>query len=173
MTQNHFYYLSYIFFLFLVETAARKVLEQNSFFVPMLVLLVCLAAALKFSVQRTIWFCFFAGFLLEIFSGRFFGSYIFALEFTALSILLITRKVITRDAAGLNIVFLAILGTLFFVLGIFIYESLFALLGFGTGPSWKSFFRSKLLWTIAVNLIAFFPVKFFFNILSKRSEKSI
>lgn len=170
MTNYNFYYLAYIFFLFLVETAVRNVLGQNFFFVPMLVLLTCLAAALKFEVPRIVWLSFFAGFLLEIFSGRFFGNYIFAMELAALLTVLMTKKIAARDVSAANQAFLVVLGTLFFIFGIFAYDGLFALLGSGAPTAWKSLFSSKLLWTMAVNLFAFYPVKFFFDILSKQDS---
>ena len=172
MTQNYFPHLAFLFFLFLIETAGRKVLEQNSFFVPMLLLLACLAAAQKFSIPKTLWTTFFAGFLLEIFSGQFFGSYIFGLEFAVLPIWLLTRRITRRDDSALGGAIFAAVGTVFFVFGIYAYCGLFGLLGFGEGGDFKSFFSSKLLWTIAVNVIAFYPVKFFLGILSKQSEKS-
>lgn len=173
MTRYHFYYLAYIFSLFLVESAARKVVEQNFFFVPMLVLLACLVVVLKFSVARIVWLVFFAGFLLEIFSGQFFGSYLFALGLMASVMLFLTRRVAIREASVLNSFFLVILATLLFFFGIFLYSGLFSLLGFGNGRVWKNFLSSELLWTIAVNLAMFYPVKFFFTILSRQDEKSI
>lgn len=168
MTRRHLYYLLYIFFLFLLESAGRKVLVQDFYFVPALLLLVSIAAAIRKSLPEALWLSFFAGFLLEIFSGLGFGSYIFALSLTSALIFFMTRKVAAQDVSAFSSAVLVVLGTALFVFGIFAYNGFFSLLGLGKVPVLQSLLGSKMLWTLALNVIAFYPVKFVFDILPKR-----
>lgn len=173
MTKRHFYYLGYTFFLFLIESAARKVFAQDFFFVPQFLLLIIIVVAIKLSFQESVWVGFFAGFLLEIFSGQAFGGYIFALLLTSALFFLITRKITTQDISPVGSALLVLAGTFFFISSLYLYNGFFSLLGLGGQTALRSVFSSKIFWTAAINLMAFYPVKFIFDILQKRSEKSL
>lgn len=165
--KKYFVYALYLLVLFLLQTAALQVWSVAVPFVPQLVLLLAIVFALAYSLPETLWFSFFAGFLLELFSAQFFGAQILAIVLTALTVYFITRRLTTQEISFLGASLLVVLSTLLLGLWIFLYDGLISFLGVTEPLSWRSLLSSKIFWTILANLLFFYPVRAIFKLLPK------
>lgn len=146
--------------LFLVQSSMLLVAGGRSFLVPQLVLLFIIIFALSHSFDATLWQSFVAGLLLELFSGWFFGSYIFGLITCGLVIYLITRNLTPQEISIPLTVALVALATVLLPAAAYLYNVFFSLIGLADLPRFLSFFSFSLLWTAGVNFLFFYPLMF-------------
>lgn len=153
------YYFLFIFILFLLQVSGVKVFSEARFLIPQLLLLFVIIFALSHSFTQTLWVSFGAGFLLEWFSGAYFGSQIFALTASGLVAYFLTRNVTTREISIPTALFLVLLTTVFFGFWIFAFNLA------ADGLHLASIFQWNVFLTCLVNLIFFWPVNFFYKLL--------
>lgn len=167
MTKKYIYQLLYLFVLFLLQTAALKVFAQEFFLIPHLVLLFVIIFALNHSFPQALWIGFLGGFLLELFSGQFFGAQIFSLLLIAAAVYFVTRNLTTQEISAPAIIFLVVLGTALFGFWIFSYTALASFLGIVKPAALGDLYSIKIFWSLIVNLLFFYPVRFIFELLPK------
>ena len=159
------YYFLFIFILFLLQVSGVKVFSHAVYAIPQLMLLFVIIFALSNSFTSTLWVSFGAGFLLEWFSGAYFGSQIFAMVASALLAYFLTRNITARDISIPTAVFLVLLTTLLYGFWIYIYNLTADGLNLAQSIPFRSVFSWNLLWTCIVNLIFFWPISFFYRLL--------
>lgn len=167
MSKKYFYYFLSLLALFVLQIAALKVWTANGNWVPQLILLFVIFFALTHSLPETVWFGFLAGFLEELFSGHFFGAHIVAIILIGLLLYFVTRNLTTQEVAAPTAATLVILATLFFPLWVFSYHSLAAFLGIAEPLSPNTLYSAKVVATIVINLLFFYPIRLLFRILPK------
>lgn len=158
-------YFIYPLLLFLLSTSAIKVFSGAYYLVPQLVLLFVIIFATTHSFAETLWMSFALGFLQELFSGVFFGAYIIAFVMTGLLVYFITRNLTAQEVSAETVIFLVVLTTFLFDFWIFGYNNLASLLGISLPLSLRHIYSAKIVWTIVVNFLFFYPLELIFKIL--------
>ena len=165
--KKYILYFLYFFLLFLLQVSSTKVFSDYLFIIPQFVLLFVIIFALSNSFIETLWFSFIAGFLSELFSGLFFGSQISAFLVIGLGVYLATRNLAPREITVPTVIVLVVTGTLLYELWLFVFGYLASVSGLSSALSFKYFFSTKLVWTVLLNLLFFYPLNFLFKHLPK------
>lgn len=153
--------------LFLLQSSLMVAFSDKAQFLPNFLLLFVVIFTLAHSLPESVWQAFAAGALLELFSGWFFGAYIFALLACTLLIYLTTRKLTAQENSpglGLLLVFGA---TLVMALALYFYNGLFSAIGLGPPVSLPQFASWRLVWAIVINLAAFYPLMLLSRLLGR------
>ena len=162
--RKYLYYFIILLILFLLQTAGQKVFIREVQFVPQLVLLFLIAAALRSNLKEVIWFAFLAGFFSELFSSLFFGAFIFSLILTG-AIIYASRNLTSGQSSLPSVIFWVGISSLVFPLFVYSYHSMFALMNFANPLSIQDFYSQGIIWTILVNIGFFYPVRAVFKFL--------
>ena len=165
--RKYWYQLVILIVLFLIEIAALGVFSRADVWFPQLLLLAVIIFALKHSLSEIVWFSFVTGFLGELFSGFFFGTWILAFLATGIIIYFITRKLTSRDISFVTVVFIVTVSTLFFPLWAFFYSGLLSLVQISDPITFGDFYRVSILWTVLSNLVVFYPLNHAFKFFAK------
>ncbi|MBI4050201.1 MAG: rod shape-determining protein MreD [Candidatus Doudnabacteria bacterium] len=160
MNKQNLYQLLYLFFLFLIYVAGLKVFTGHPYLVPQLVFLSVIIFAVRETFIATLWYAFAAGFLLEFFSGFFFGANLLAMVIIALAAFLITRNVTSRRVVLPAAATLAALGTAIFPLVAYLYLLLMAGLNLTESVAFADLFSVNIIWAALLNVLFFYPVKY-------------
>lgn len=155
--------------LFFLQSSLILAWGDRARLMPQWLLLFIIIFALENRLSEIIWFGFLAGFLMELFSGWFFGSYIFTLVICGVVVYLVTRKLTPQKISAPLLIFLIAIATLIFPAAVYLYNLFFAGLGLG-GAAWPAagdFFTLSLFWTALSNLIMFYPLQFGAKILAR------
>lgn len=160
MTKKSLYSFLYLFVLFLVYAACLKVFTGHPYFIPQLVLLSVIVFATREEFVTTLWYSFAAGFLLELFSGLFFGANLIPVVAVAMAAFFITRNLTAQQVSMPSAVSLVILGTALFPLLAFLYLLAAAGLNLTESASFADLFSWTLVWTAVMNMIFFYPVQY-------------
>ena len=167
LAKSNLYRWAGLLLLFFLQSALQVAFADKAQFLPNFLLLFIVIFTLAHSLPMSIWQAFAAGFLLEIFSGWFFGAYIFAMLSCALLVYLVTRKLTAREispATGLLLVFVV---TVAMAAVLYLYSELFAALGAGPAVSPHQFISWRLLWAVVINLAAFYPLLMLSRVLGR------
>lgn len=156
MAKKYLVSFIYLLVLFLVQVAATEVFSENLHLIPQLILLFVVVFALSHTLVETLWVSFLAGFLLEFFSGVIFGAQIFTLVGVGLGVYFLTSRLTVRDITVPTALLLVGLTSLVFSFGVFVFH-------FATAMA--NFYTAKLIWTVILNLLFFYPVRLGFKFL--------
>ncbi len=167
MSKIRIYEICFLIVLFLLEISAIKVFSTVPYLIPRLTLLLVMVFALANSFTATIWFSFASGFLMEIFSGAFFGAFIFAYALVGAMVYLLTRKFTAQDLGFYTAVFLVVLQTLFFGIWVYLFSRLAGFMNNGEYVAFRELFDLKLIWVLLVNILFFYPIRAIFKLLPK------
>lgn len=167
MKKIYIYNVVFLIIFFLIFSAGLKVFSGRPYLVPELVLFAVIIFALRRSFTEVLWFSFFAGFLLEIFSGHFFGSRIFATALSGLVIYFITRKLTDREFSMPAMIFLVVIATLLSHSLTYFYHVFFAVFGLTQGIPFSALLNTRIIGTLAMNLAFFYPAFFLHKFLPK------
>lgn len=174
MAKKYFVSFIYLLVLFLVQVAATEVFSENLHLIPQLTLLFVVVFALTHTLVETLWLSFVSGFLLEFFSGAFSGSQIFAVVAVGLVVYFLTRRLTVRDITFPTALMLVGFTTLWFTFGMFLFHSAAVIVNFT--PDFlplRNFYTAKLIWTVILNLLFFYPVRLGFKFFRLMHEKSL
>lgn len=160
-------YFLLLIFMFLLQIAALQVFSSAPRAVPQLLLLSVIVLSLTHSLSEAVWYAFFAGWLGEVFSGLFFGTYIFGFVVVGIAVYLITRHLTSQEATILTTVILVISGTLLLPFLAYWFNwfasSLYSILPFPI----RNFYPPAIIWTAISNLIFSYPIAKIFNFFSR------
>ena len=165
--KKYLYHILFLLVLFLIQNSLATVFSPEARLVPEFLLLAVTVFSLTHSLQESLWYGFAAGFLMEIFSGLFFGADTFGLVLVALAVYLVTRNLTAQDISAVAAVFLVIAATGFFAVATFLFQRLFVFFGLTAAVNPGQFFPLTLVWTAVVNATFFYPVKFFAKFLPR------
>ena len=161
------YFLSLIF-LFLLQTASLNVFSNVPYVVPQLLLLFVIILSLTHSLPEAVWFAFTAGFLAEVFSGLFFGTYIFGFVVIGVAVYVTTRHLISQEIMILPTAILVISGTLLLPLLAYFFNWFASALYSTVAVPIRNFYPPAIIWTVFSNLIFCYPITkifiFFFRL---------
>lgn len=167
MTKRYLYHILFLLALFVLQAAAIKVWAFSIYAVPEIVMIFVIIFALSHSFPETLWFAFGAGFLLEFFSAEFFGAQIWAMVLTGALVYAATRYLTAQEISIPTAIALVAGGTVLFGLWIFLYSALGAVLGIVPVASLSQLYSWRIVWTILINILFFYPVWFLFRFLPK------
>lgn len=167
MKKLYFYFFFYVLLLFLIESAGVKVFRSQGQLFPQLLLLLILVAAIRRPFAESLWLGFLAGLLSEIFCGLAFGTHIFSFLVEVLLVYAVTRKITTQEISPPSAALLVVLVSAAFLLSSYAYSELLSLLGQGARLPLKAYFSSAIFWTMFLNLLCFYPIKWVFDVLPK------
>ena len=94
--KKYFYLFIYAFVLFWLESAFQQVFPR-SYFIPQLLILFITAAAISRDLKEVVWLSFLIGFLGELFSGLYFGTFISSTLLAAAITYFMTRNITSQD----------------------------------------------------------------------------
>lgn len=160
-------YLIFLLVLFLIEASATRVFGETLYLVPGLLLCFVIIFALTHSFSETLWMSFATGFLHEIFSGNFFGAQIVALVLIGSMVYLVTRKLTPQEITLPVSAFAVGVGTMLLVILVFAYLELSSVFHLTSAVSLRSVFSWRIIWTVVVNLIFFYPIRFILIFLER------
>ena len=152
-------------FLFLTEIALVRTFSTRGYLLPQLTLLFVTVYATKHSLKETLWMSFFCGFVHEIISPQFFGTYIWSFVLSGLFIFMVTRKWTDQEASFPMVIWIIGSATLLFHVWVYIYDLMLALFGLLSLPAFGKLFFSRLIWIYLTNILLFYPIRFVFRLI--------
>ena len=158
------YLLFFLVLLFWLEAAFQKVFGA-SFFIPQFVILFVTVFAISRDLKETLYWCFAAGFLGELFSGLYFGPFLFMCLIAALAAYFVTRKVTAQDISISTVLVIVLLQAVLLPLGAWFFNAAVGGLGLAVYPPFLEFFSWKLILQVLVNVIFFFPINKLFRVI--------
>ena len=167
MKKIYTYNVIFLIIFFLIFSAGLKVFSGRPYLLPELALIAVIFFALRRSFTEVLWFSFFAGFLLEIFSGHFFGSRIFAAVLSGILVYFVTRKLTDREFSLPVMIFLVIMATLLSHSLTYFYHAFFAVFGITQGIPFGVLLNKRIIGTVTMNLAFFYPAFFLYKFLPK------
>ncbi|MDP3740767.1 MAG: hypothetical protein Q8R08_00375 [bacterium] len=160
----------YICAIFLLESALVKVYSPTRL-LPQLLFILSVTIAIRRPAVEGLWFSFFAGLLLEIFSGQFFGAYIFVLVVNWGVVFFTTRKITSQDISVASGALMVAISTLLAVIILYLYSLICSFLRLGDRLAFESLWSFGIFWLIVFNLASFHIMQFIYNILLRNDEK--
>jgi len=157
------YLFFFLLILFWLEAAFRKVFA-TSYFVPQFVILFITVFAVSRDMKETLYWCFIAGFLGELFSGLYFGTFIFMCIIAAAITHFVTRKAAYQDISFSTVMVIVALQVLLLPFFAWLFNLAVGGLGLTVHPPLAEFFSWKLVWRMVMNMFLFFPINKSFRI---------
>ena len=158
MNKKNIIFFLVLIFLFLLQIASLKVFSNVWYIVPQLLLVFVIVLSITDSLPEAVWFAFIAGFFAEIFSGLFFGTYIFGFVAIGVGVYIITRHLASQEITILTTAVLVVSGTLLLPFLAYCFNwlasSLYSTLPFPI----RNFYSSAIIWTVASNAIFAYPI---------------
>lgn len=162
--KRNLYYFLFILILFFLQSALVKVFP-GSFWIPHLLLLFAIAAAITEESGRATTLAFIAGFFGELFSTMAFGSIISSMLAATLAAHFFTRKLTSQEIPARTGTLIVLAETLIVIAWIYLYNLAANGLGFGESIRLSEIFRFAILWQFIVNVIFFFPINRLYRII--------
>lgn len=161
--KRYIYLFLFLLVLFWIEAAFQKVFA-GSFFVPQFVILFITVFVISRDLKETLYWSFAAGFLGELFSGLYFGSFIFMCIAAAVIAYFVTRNVTAQDISFSTVAVTVSLQVILLPFFVWVFNILAGGLGLTSHPPFSEFFTWKLGIRLFMNLIFFFPINRIFRI---------
>ena len=165
--KKQLYQLAYPFVLLFLHAAFLAVFSAESYIVPQFLFLFVIIIALRSRLAESLWLAAAAGFLLEIYSGLFFGAHIFSLVLIALIVYLATRNLTVQDISPAAAALLVLAGTIVYALFTLGYQTVFVFLGLGVAEPISSFVSASGVVTLVLNYLFFYPLRAVFIFFPK------
>ena len=161
--KRFFYHFLFLLTLFWLEAALQKAFGP-SYLIPQLLVLFITVFAVSRELKESLYWCFIVGLLGELFSGLYFGTFIFLCIVACLNAYFVTRKITSQEVSFSTVAVILALQAVTLPLAAYFFTLAVGGLSFTPILGFKIFFNVSIFTRFFANYLLFFPINKLFKI---------